>query len=56
MNRYEPGQIVWVKLKGYPAWPAKVVDSSNALIPKEVVSGNAHNKFDTLVQFYNDNT
>ncbi|GAA5881328.1 hypothetical protein JCM3774_002876 [Rhodotorula dairenensis] len=48
---YKPDEIVLAKLKGYPAWPAHVVDPASDLVPERVLK-DRRGKEAFLVQFF----
>lgn len=42
MSEYQPTSIVLAKVKGYPAWPAMVLDES--LLPEHISNKNQNRK------------
>ena len=49
--KHKLGDIVWVKVQGFPWWPGKVVDANPDKVPANVLDGKQPED-DTLVKFY----
>jgi len=51
IEKYEKGELVWAKLKGYPWWPSVVVESYN-----DNTDSNDPEKIELLVNFIGENS
>lgn len=49
IEKYEKGELVWAKIKGYPWWPSIVVESYNEI-------QNDPQQIELLVNFIGENS